>query len=131
MESLERLEEKIDNMSLTGVRPASMSLASAGPSSSSHQTPGSVRSDRDDRIGTDVVPPILETAQGPPPYFAAPHRTVVWPVVCTEITRLVPHAAPHLAALSEGGTSWLLCVNQLGNMWSDCNSHVIAAWLAG
>lgn len=113
MDTLERMEEKIDNMSITGGRPGSSQMT-AVPGSSSHQTPASAHSDRDERSLRDAIPPRSETSSETPPYFAAPHRTVVWPTIYSQLTRFVPQAIPQLAALSEGGTSWLLCVWSTG-----------------
>lgn len=108
-ETLERLEEKIDSISTGSTRPSSVGRFSIAPSSS-HQTPASVRSDPEEG---SVHPPAVtsDLPQDIPPYFAAPHRTVVWPTIFSELTRSVPQASGRLAALSEGGTSWLLCVD--------------------
>lgn len=101
MDSLERLEEKVD----------SMSLAQSGSSTSTRTTPG--RSSSQATPGTpgsaavDSMPAPTDFRESPP-YFTAPHRTLVWPNIFTRLTRSVPAAADGLAALSEGGTSWLL-----------------------
>lgn len=109
VETLERLEAKIDNLNPLSTRASSSSYASVAPSSV-QQTPGSGRSDRDDRTQLESFPLSPEVSQERPPDFTAPHRTVVWPNIYEELNRKVPQASAQLAGLSEGGTPWLLYV---------------------
>lgn len=111
LDTLVRLEEKIDHMSLPTTASSSSSwYARSVLPSLSQWTPGAASSEGTEQPASEFEAGTTDVAKAAPPYFTAPHRTIVWPAIYSCIIRLVPKASAQLAQLATGGTSWLMYV---------------------
>lgn len=109
LDTLQRMEEKIDNLSRgsSGVPSGSpWQTTTPAAQSSAQQYPTFGYSEGHEQA--PVEPRSFDSTKEMPPYFTAPHRTIVWPAIYTHIERFAPQAASRLAQLAEGGTSWLM-----------------------
>lgn len=112
LDTLTRLEEKIDHISVqSNAASSSASDTRLEIPSLSQRTPETTSPYDIEQSTTDDELGVLDTAKATPPYFTAPHRTIIWPAIYSCITRIVPRASPVLAQLAAGGTSRLMYVS--------------------
>lgn len=105
LDTLTRLENKFDNLALSGTAGTPETSASGPRASASHSSASSNRVQRSEDYGSGHVP--LELQQGYH-HLTVPHKIILWPSVYLHLINSGISAASDLQFVLQEGTPWFI-----------------------